>query len=80
MRWTLGQQVPISTMDVALAYHCQNQDMILRVITEHMQTYAWEEVKRFGIPLWLKDLRKMRDIVESVAKAEFQRSKYHLVL
>ncbi len=63
-------------MDVALAYHCQNQDMILKDILESLGSYSWEDVKRFGIPLWLKDLKKLGDIIESVAKTEYQRSKY----
>ena len=62
-------------MDIALAYHCQNQDMILKNILDSLGNYSWEDIKRFGIPLWLKDLKKMGDIIEAVAKTEYQKSK-----
>jgi len=75
VRWNLGQKVPITTMDIALAYHCQNQDMLLKLILNNVGAYSWDTMKRYGIPLWLKDIKKLKDLIEQVAKTEFQKSK-----
>lgn len=62
-------------MDVALAYHCQNQDMILKRVIKNSGDYAWNDIKQYGIPLWIKDVKKLRDMIEVIAKIEYQRSK-----
>ena len=74
-RWNLGQKPPIETTDIVLAYHCQNQEFMIKVLLEQIGNYCWEDVKRFGIPLWLKDTNKLKQIVEQVAKEEYKRSK-----
>lgn len=75
VHWSLGNRIPVSTMDVALAYHCQNQDWLLKVLLDPVGSYRWEDIKRFGIPLWLKDSQKLKMIVEEVAKEEYRSSK-----
>jgi len=73
--WTLGNKIPISTMDITLAYHCQNQDWLLKLLLDPIGNYCWEDIKRFGIPIWLKNSKKLKEIVEQVAKEEYKRSK-----
>jgi len=73
VRCNLGQQIPISTMDVCLAYHSANQDMLLKLLLGG-KVYSWEEIKRYGIVFWVKDVGKLKEIIEAVAKAEFQKS------
>ena len=75
VHWSLGNKTPISTMDIALAYHCQNQDWLLKILLEPLGNYCWEDIKRFGIPLWLRDSQKLKEIVEQVAIEEYKRSK-----
>ena len=47
MHWSLGEKAAISTMDVALAYHCQNQDMILKRVLKPYGENSWEDIKQY---------------------------------
>ena len=75
VHWSLGEKAAISSMDVALAYHCQNQDMILKRVLKPYGENSWEDIKQYGIPLWIKDVKKLRELIEVISKLEFQRSK-----
>lgn len=75
VHWSLGKYTPIATMDIVLAYHCQNQDLLLKILLASVGNCCWEDVKRFGIPLWVRETGKLRGMVEKVAVEEYKRSK-----
>ena len=75
VHWNLGKHIPIATMDVALAYHCQNQDFLLKILLDPIGNYGWEDIRRFGIPLWIKETAKLKTLIEQVAIEEYKRSK-----
>ena len=64
----------INTMDVTLAYHSTNQDMLLKSIIKNPSEYTWNDIKQFGIPLWIKNINILHEIIEVVAKTEFIKS------
>ena len=62
-------------MDVTLAYHCKSQETLLNVVIPSPSIVTWEDLTRYAIPLWIKDLKKLRELIDVVAITEFKRSK-----
>ena len=63
----------ISTMDVCLAYHSVNQDVLYQSIFPKGDTHAtWKQVKKYGLPLWVKDVNKLKNLLLNVATTEFR--------
>jgi hypothetical protein len=69
----------ISTMDVALAFHSNNQDLILNSVLPNQTQCDWQIMKSFGIPMWIKDLNKLKQLIEFVAKTEYKQNSHQFV-
>ena len=65
-----------TTMQVALAYQSKDQDVIYNNIKESIseEEVDWVFMKKLSIPIWLKDISKLKHYIEIVAKTEYRRA------
>ena len=63
---------PWSTMQVAFAYHSKDQDVIIDQID--WNSWDWILCKRLSIPIWVKSIDSLKQIIESVAKTAYKSS------
>lgn len=61
---------PWNTMQVAIAYHSKDQDVIFNQINTNV--IDWELFQKLSIPIWLKDVEKLKQLIEGVAKTEYK--------
>ena len=63
-------------MQVAMAYQSKDQDVIYQNIKQSIneEELDWNFLARLSIPIWLKDLSKLRSLIELVAKTEYRRA------
>jgi len=66
-------------MSVLLAFHSNNQDQILQTLTEKQGTeqLMWKDLSNLSVALWLKDIGRIKQFIETVAKNEYQNSKFN---
>jgi hypothetical protein len=60
---------------VAMALHSDNQDVILDNLRQRFnfeQNLTWSVMRRLSIPLWLKNVTKLKELVEIVVKNEYR--------
>ena len=67
-----NKDLPCTTRDVTLAFYTQNQDQLISSVIANEEEIDWPKLKRFGIPLWLKDTIKLKQLLEHVVKNEFK--------
>lgn len=61
---------PWSTMQIAFAYHSKDQDVILDQID--WNNSDWTLCKKLSIPIWVKNIDKLKQIIEWVAKNAYK--------
>lgn len=63
---------PWNTMQVAFAYHSKDQDVIVSTLYKSFDedSMDWGVMSRLSIPIWLRDMTKLKVLVEKVAKSE----------
>eukprot|EP00347_Sterkiella_histriomuscorum_P004436 403360465 len=64
-----------TSLEAALALHSQNQDVIVNELQNRFDfdnNLNYEMMKKLCIPVWLKDIPKLKLLVEKVAKCEYK--------
>ena len=56
---------------LAWALQCDTQDALLSSLLSSESACAWSELRRLGVPLWVRDDGKLRRLVDTAARAEF---------
>ena len=56
---------------LAWALQCDTQDSLLSSLLSSESACAWSELRRLGVPLWVRDDRELRRLVDAAARAEF---------
>ena len=76
LNWTLVRSNPeiaqLSTEDIAWAGISDTQDYLTTELLRGAEPTTWEFVRRTGIPLWGKELGKLKEIAELLQKASLQ--------
>lgn len=60
---------------VAMALHSDNQDVILDMLSERFNfndNLTWSLMRRLSIPLWCKNVTKLKNLIELVVKNEYR--------
>lgn len=63
---------PWTTMQVAFAFHSNDQDVIFNQIRS--ENIDWNICQKLSIPIWLKETEKLKLIIESVAKTVYRKA------
>jgi len=63
---------PWNTMQIAFAFHSKDQDIIFNQVNN--SEIDWTICKKLGIPIWLKETEKLKQIIEGVAKTVYRRA------
>ena len=56
---------------LAWALQCDTQDSLLSSLLSSESACAWSELRRLGVPLWVRDDGELRRLVDAAARAEF---------
>jgi hypothetical protein len=60
---------------VAMALHSDNQDVILDMLSDRFNfndNLTWPLMRRLSIPLWLKNVTRLKQLIEIVVKNEYK--------
>jgi hypothetical protein len=60
---------------VAMALHSDNQDVILDTLSDRFNfndNLNWSLMRRLSIPLWLKNITRLKQLIELVVKNEYR--------
>ena len=58
-------------MELAWALQCDTQDALLSSVLNDESNKAWKDLRRLGVPLWLRDTGELHRLVDAAARAEF---------
>lgn len=61
----------LSFADIMWARLSSKQDILVNLVKSKVKTFTWEYVRKTKIFYWLKDDNTVREIAETIAKAEF---------
>ncbi|CDW90006.1 wd-40 repeat-containing protein [Stylonychia lemnae] len=64
-----------TSFETALALHSESQDVIFQELQTRFDfdnNLNWEMMKKLCIPVWLKDISKIKILVEKIAKVEYK--------